>query len=86
MMEPAFWVRIVVSASGERFPVLLDDHGCTPFRPAVFALTQVCGKNLSTNPISNVLRAIVVLEHCLPARRIDIDSRLEHGELLSVAE
>jgi integrase len=52
----------------------------------VFALTQVRGRNLSTNTISNVLRAIVVLEHFLAARRIDIDSRLEYGELLSVAE
>lgn len=85
-MEPAFRVRIVVFASGERFPVLLDEHGCSLFRPTVFALTQVRGRNLSTNTISNVLRAIVVLEHFLAARRIDIDSRLEYGELLSVAE
>ncbi len=85
-MEPAFRVRIVVFASGERFPVLLDEHGCPLFRPTVFALTQVRGRNLSTNTISNVLRAIVVLEHFLAARRIDIDSRLEYGELLSVAE
>lgn len=37
-MEPAFRVRIVVFASGERFPVLLDEHGCPLFRPTVFAL------------------------------------------------
>lgn len=85
-MGPAFRVRIVVFASGERFPVLLDEHGCPLFRPTVFALTQVRGRSLSTSTISNVLRAIVVLEHFLAARRIDIDSRLEYGELLSVAE
>ncbi|WP_449467384.1 tyrosine-type recombinase/integrase [Stenotrophomonas humi] len=33
-----------------------------------------------------MLRAIAVLEHFLAARRIDIDSRLECGDLLSVAE
>lgn len=85
-MEPAFRVQIVVFASGERFPVLLDEHGCPLFRPSVFALTQIRGRSLSTNTISNVLRAIVVLEHFLAARRIDLDSRLEYGELLSAAE
>ncbi|WP_369937284.1 tyrosine-type recombinase/integrase [Xanthomonas tesorieronis] len=85
-MGPAFRVRIVVFASGERFPVLLDEHGCPLFRPTIFALTQVRGRNLSTNTISNVLRAVVVLELFLAAQRIDIDSRLQYGELLSVAE
>ena len=64
----------------------LDEHGCPLFRPTLFALTQVRGRNLPTNTISNVLRAIVVLEHFLAARRIDLDNRLEYWELLSVAE
>ncbi|MCW0453842.1 tyrosine-type recombinase/integrase [Xanthomonas sacchari] len=85
-MGPTFRVRVVVFASGERFPVLLDQSGCPLFRPTVFALTQVRGRNLSTNTISNVLRAIVVLEHFLAVQRVDIESRLELGSLLSVAE
>lgn len=85
-MQPAFRVRTVLFASGERFPVLLDEHGCPLFAPTIFALTQVRGRNLSTNTISNVLRAIMVFELFLAAQGIDIDSRLEYGELLSVAE
>lgn len=85
-MGPTFRVRIVVFTSGERFPVLLDQQGCPLFRPTLFALTQVRGRNLSTSTISNVLRAIVVLEHFLAAQGIDIDDRLEYGDLLSVAE
>ncbi|WP_349655687.1 site-specific integrase [Xanthomonas sp. 10-10] len=85
-MRPAFRVRTVLFASGERFPVLLDEHGCPLFSATIFALTQVRGRNLSTNTISNVLRAIMVFELFLVAQGIDIDSRLEYGELLSVAE
>lgn len=71
--------------SDERFPILLDEHGCPLSPPTLFALPQVRGRNISTNTVSNVLRAIVVLEDFLAARWIDIDSRLEYGELLSVA-
>lgn len=56
------------------------------FDPTVFALTEVRGKNLASNTIGNVLRAVMVFQLFLDARSIDLDARLADGALLSLGE
>lgn len=56
------------------------------FDPTVFALTEVRGKNLASNTIGNVLRAVMAFQLFLDARDIDLDARLADGELLSLGE
>ncbi|MDA8258994.1 MAG: tyrosine-type recombinase/integrase [Betaproteobacteria bacterium] len=56
------------------------------FAPAVFALTEVRGKNLAANTIGNVLRAVMAFQLFLDARSIDLDARLGTGNVLSLGE
>ncbi len=71
---------------GERLPILFDPAGEPMFAPTVFALTDVRGKNLAANTIGNVLRGVMAFHLFLDARGIDLDRRLDDGELLSLGE
>ncbi|HHX6963687.1 TPA: site-specific integrase [Pseudomonas aeruginosa] len=85
-MSPGYRVKNVVLVSGERLPVLLDREGIPIFAPTVFVLTEVRGKNRAANTIAIVLRSVMVFLLFLHMRRIDFESRLIAGELLSLAE
>lgn len=56
------------------------------FEPTVFALTEVRGRNLSTNTIGIVLRSVMAFYLFLDVRNIDFDTRLTSGKLLSLGE
>ena len=85
-MSTGYRVKTLMLTSGERLPVLLDREGQPMFDPTVFALTEVRGKNLSTNTIGIVLRSVMTFHLFLDARNIDLDVRFANGELLSLAE
>ena len=85
-MSAGYRVKTLMLASGERLPVLLDRAGQPMFDPTVFALTEVRGKNLASNTIGNVLRAVMAFQLFLDARDIDLDARLADGALLSLGE
>lgn len=79
-------VRTAMLSSGERLPILLDREGLPMFEPTVFALTEVRGRNLATNTVGGVLRAVMAFQLFLDARGIDLDARLENCSLLSLGE
>lgn len=84
-MASAYRVTTVVLSSGERLPMLLRG-GMPLFDPTIFALTEVRAKNLSASTLDNVLRAVMAFQLGLDARGIDLDARLDDGELLSLGE
>lgn len=86
MASGYYRVKTLMLVSGERLPVLLDRAGQPMFDPTVFALTEVRGKNLASNTIGNVLRAVMAFQLFLDARDIDLDARLADGALLSLGE
>lgn len=85
-MPAGYRVKSIVLASGEHLPVLLDGEGLPMFAPTVFVLTEVRGRNRAANTIAIVLRSVMLFLLFLRLRRIDFDSRLITGELLSLAE
>lgn len=85
-MSSGYCVKTIVFPSGERLPVLLDRDGHPMFSPTIFALTEVRGRNLTSNTIGNVLRSVMACYLFLDARGIDIETRLSTGELLSLGE
>lgn len=85
-MSTGYRVKTLLLTSGERLPVLLDREGQPMFAPTVFALTEVRGKNLSTNTIGIVLRSVMAFHLFLDSRHIDLDARFANGELLSLGE
>ena len=85
-MASACRVKTIKLDSSERLPVLLDENGIPLFEPTVFALSEVRGRNLSASTIESVLRSVMVFHRFLDLRRIDFDSRLSSGRLLSLGE
>ena len=83
---PNYRVKIILLTSGERLPILLDRNGMPMFTPTVFALTEVRGRSLAANTIGIVLRSVMALHLFLDSRGIDLDGRLNSGELLSLGE
>jgi len=76
----------VLLGSGERLPVLVDDSGMPLFDVTVFALTEIRGRNLASNTIGHVLRSIMFFHLFLDFRGVDLDQRMDNGELLSMNE
>lgn len=85
-MAARYRVKLLRMCSGERFPLLIDQDGMPLYSPTLYALTQLRGRNLATNTISNALRAIQVLYLFLDVRLIDLSSRLSLGQMLSLGE
>ena len=79
-------VRVLNLASGERFPLLLNGDGQPFFEPTVYSLTELRARNLATNSISNILRAIQAFYLYLDIRQINFFSRLTSGQMLSLGE
>lgn len=85
-MQLRYRVKTIITSSGERLPVLLGHDGLPVFEPMVFSLSEVRARNRSSNTIDSYLRSVMVLLLFLSLRRINIEDRLEHGQLLSLGE
>lgn len=85
-MAADYHVRTVTLSSGERLPVLLDRNGLPMFDPTIFVLTEARGRNLASNTIGIILRSVMTFHVFLDARDIDINARLDRGDLLSLSE
>jgi hypothetical protein len=80
-------VRLVRFRDGERFPLLIDGKSGKPlYKPTVFTLTKVRSANRASNTIDQVLRAIMVYEIFARSEKIDLDERMNDGQLLSLGE
>lgn len=80
-----FWVKTILLETGERFPLLVSEDG-PAFEPTVFAISQLRGKNLAFNTILQATRAVMVLLMMLKRHGIDLNKRIDKGELLTLGE
>ena len=79
-------VKTIVTSSGERLPLLLGRDGLPIFEPTVFSLSEVRTRNRASNTIENYLRSIMVFLLFLDLRNINLEERLNVGQLLSLGE
>jgi integrase len=75
-------VKIVVTAVGERLPLLLGSDGVPIWGATVFALTELRARNRAASTIENVLRAIMVFQMFLDQQQIDLEQRISCGRIL----
>lgn len=85
-MNTGFKVKTLLFSSGERFPVLVDRLGQPVFEVVTYSLTELRARNQATNTISNSLRALLVFYLFLDLRQINLQERLDAGQLLSLGE
>ncbi|NOU40367.1 MAG: site-specific integrase [Methylotenera sp.] len=85
-MNPKYRVKMIVTSSGERLPILLGRDGLPIFEPTVFSLSEVRSKNRASNTIDSYLRSVMVFLLFLDLRNINLEERLIVGQLLSLGE
>ena len=85
-MISKYRVKMIVTSSGERLPMLLGRDGLPMFEPTVFSLSEVRSRNRASNTIDNYLRSIMVFLLFLDLRNINLEERLKVGQLLSLGE
>jgi len=69
-------VKIVVSADGERLPLLLGSDSVQIWGATVFALTELRARNRAASTIENTLRAIMVFQIFLDQQKIELEQRM----------
>lgn len=79
-------IKTIVAVTGERLPVLLGQGGLPMFEPMVFSLSEVRSRNRASNTIDSYLRSVMVLQLFLDLRKINLEGRLDEGQLLSLGE
>ena len=79
-------VKKILLSNGERLSILLDRRGLPIFEANMFALTDIRGRNLASNTIQQALRAVMVFYIFLDALKIDLQARLNEGNLLALHE
>ncbi len=85
-MHLRYRVKTIVTSSGERLPVLLGRDGLPIFEPTVFSLSEVRSRNRASNTIDSYLRSVMVFLLFLDLRKINLEGRLDEGQLLSLGE
>jgi len=85
-MHLRYRVKTIVTSSGERLPVLLGQDGLPIFEPTVFSLSEVRSRNRASNTIDSYLRSVMVFLLFLDLRKINLEGRLDEGQLLSLGE
>ena len=86
-MAPRYAVRIIMLATGERLPVLVDLVVGEPlFEPTVYSVSKLRSGNRASNSIEAALRAVMVLYIFLKLRHIDLNQRMREGEVLGLGE
>jgi len=85
-----YYIKKVLFASGERFPMLINDTTSIPdYNSTVFTITQYRSKGQSVNTIEQVLYHLKLLKLFLKnysTEGIDLESRLNQGRLLYLHE
>ena len=85
-MSQKYRVKMIVTSSGERLPMLLGRDGLPMFDPTIFSLSEVRSKNRASNTIDSYLRSVMVFLLFLDLRNINLEERLKVGQLLSLGE
>jgi len=86
-MAERYAVKNAVFASGERFPILINDRTGIPlFDPTVFTLSQIRARNRASATIEAVLRALKVFQLFCDHHQIDLTARMRAGQLLELGE
>lgn len=85
-MHLRYRVKSIVMSSGERLPILLGQNGLPMFEPTIFSLSEVRARNRASNTIDSYLRSVMVLLLFLDLRKINLEDRLDGGQLLSLGE
>lgn len=85
-MHLRYRLKLIVMFSGERLPVLLGLDGLPMFEPTVFSLSEVRSRNRASNTIDSYLRSVMVFLLFLDLRKINLEDRLDEGQLLSLGE
>ena len=85
-MSQKYRVKMLVTSSGERLPMLLGRAGLPLFEPTVFSLSEVRSRNRASNTIDSYLRSVMVFLLFLDLRNINLEERLRDGQLLSLGE
>lgn len=85
-MTQKYRVKMIVTSSGERLPMLLGHDGLPLFEPTVFSLSEVRSRNRASNTIDSYLRSVMVFLLFLDLRSINLEERLKVGQLLSLSE
>jgi hypothetical protein len=75
-----------IMEGGERYALLLDDHGMPAFYPTLYITTQIrnSGKAVATEEQS--LAGIKILLDCCSENTIDLEQRIRSGKFLSAGE
>lgn len=85
-MNKKYRVKMIVTSSGERIPMLLGRDGLPMFEPTAFSLSEVRSRNRASNTIDSYLRSVMVFLLFLDLRNINLEERLKVGQLLSLGE
>ena len=85
-MSQKYRVRMIVTSTGERLPILLGRDGLPMFDPTIFSLSEVRSRNRASNTIDSYLRSIMVFLLFLDLRKINLEERLNVGQLLYLGE
>jgi integrase len=85
-MTQKYRIKIIVTSSGERLPMLLGRDGLPIFEPTAFSLSEVRARNRASNTIDSYLRSIMVFLLFIDIRNINLEERLNAGQLLSLGE
>lgn len=85
-MIQKYRVKTIVTSSGERLPILLGRDGLPIFEPTVFSLSEIRSRNRASNTIDSYLRSVMVFLLFLDLRKINLEKRLNVGQLLTLGE
>lgn len=79
-------IKTVVTATGERLPMLLGRDGAPVWGATLFTLTELRARNRSSSTIENALHALIVLQLFSEQRDIDLQKRVAVGALFRLDE
>ena len=87
IISPSYAVRMLVTESGERFPLLIETKtGLPDFDTTVFTVSIPRAKNRASATIEQSLRAIMVFMLFCERDSIHIKERMKEGRLFDLAE
>jgi integrase len=81
-----YHTRTLLFANGERFPILLNAEGAPVHAATVWATAELRNRNRASNTMTNALSALAIFYQFLESNGIDMDTRMDSGELLELGE
>lgn len=85
-MEEKLSIRLITFSNGERYPLLLNQHGQPHWHATLYATTQIRNASKAPNTIVAVLSAIRILLSWSLSRNQDIESRFCQKKFLNEHE